>query len=114
MLFPRSKKKNSGWVRVCLWSIKGKLVWVRVGLWSIKIKLDQLKPGQRGKVVSVSGQDMLRQRLMAMGLVKGVDIETVKIAPFGDPIEFEVKDYNLSLRKNEAHNIEVEVTDAAA
>ncbi len=78
------------------------------------IKLDQLKPGQSGKVVSVSGQDMLRQRLMAMGLVKGVDIAAIKVAPFGDPIEFEIKDYNLSLRKSEACNIEVEVTDAAA
>jgi ferrous iron transport protein A len=47
--------------------------------------------------------------MMDMGLLKGTEIKVVRLAPLGDPIEFEVKGYNLSLRKKEARLVEVEV-----
>lgn len=71
--------------------------------------LDQLKVGQAGTVVRVGGAGPGRRRMMDMGLVTGAEIKMVRVAPLGDPIEFEVKGYNLSLRKSEARDITVEV-----
>ncbi len=70
--------------------------------------LSDLKKGDRGKILKIGGSGVYKRRLSDMGLLKG-EIFTVKnIAPLGDPIEITIKDYNLSLRKNEAQNIEVE------
>jgi len=52
----------------------------------------------------------MRRRLMDMGLVPGEAVQVVKVAPLGDPIEVTVKSYCLSLRKQEAEGIAVEVT----
>lgn len=71
--------------------------------------LDHLKVGQHGVVVRVAARGQIRQRLIDMGLVPGSEIKVVRVAPLGDPIEFTVKGYNLSLRKSEASQIEVEV-----
>jgi ferrous iron transport protein A len=46
--------------------------------------------------------------MLDMGLVRGAEVEVVRVAPLGDPIEFTVKGYNLSLRKSEAQKIEIE------
>lgn len=70
--------------------------------------LDRLAPGQRGKVLSLSGEPQIRRRLMDMGLTPGAEIEVEKLAPLGDPIEIEVRGYHLSLRKREAATIAVE------
>ena len=75
----------------------------------MQIKLHELKPGQRGIVVHVAGQGAVRRRMMDMGLVPGSEVEVVRVAPLGDPIEFTVKGYSLSLRKSEASNIKVEI-----
>lgn len=75
-----------------------------------QITLDQLRSGQRGVVVRVGGRGPARRRMMDMGLVPGSEVKVVRVAPLGDPIEFEVKGYNLSLRKNEAREITVEVS----
>jgi len=75
------------------------------------IPLNQLRVGQRGVVVRVGGQGPARRRMMDMGLVPGSEVKVVRVAPLGDPIEFTVKGYSLSLRKSEAGAIEVEVTD---
>jgi Fe2+ transport system protein FeoA len=48
--------------------------------------------------------------MMDMGLVTGAEVKVVRVAPLGDPIEFEVKGYSLSLRKSEARNVFVEVS----
>jgi len=72
-------------------------------------RLSDLKPRQRGTVVKVGGGGPVRRRMMDMGLVTGAEVEVVRVAPLGDPIEFTVKGYNLSLRKSEAKQIEVEV-----
>jgi DtxR family Mn-dependent transcriptional regulator len=76
-----------------------------------QIPLDKLHTGQRGVVVHVGGKGPARRRMMDMGLVPGSEVEVVRVAPLGDPIEFTVKGYSLSLRKSEAKAIEVEVTD---
>lgn len=74
-----------------------------------QMPLHKLKVGQHGIVVRVGGQGPVRRRIMDMGLVSGTEVKVVRVAPLGDPIEFEVKGYNLSLRKDEASNIIVEV-----
>lgn len=74
-----------------------------------QISLDKLKVGQRGTVVKVSGQGPVKQRLMDMGLVPGSEVEVVRVAPLGDPIELRLKGYNLSVRRNEAKSILLEL-----
>jgi ferrous iron transport protein A len=69
--------------------------------------LVDLKPGQSGEIVKVGGSGPSRRRMIDMGLVSGTVIEVVKVAPLGDPIEFKIKGYNLSLRKSEAREIEI-------
>ncbi|MBE6012627.1 FeoA family protein [Anaeropeptidivorans aminofermentans] len=70
--------------------------------------LDQLKPNERGSVVKVNGEGMLRRRLFDMGITPGASIIMKKVAPLGDPIEINVRGYELSLRKSEASQIIVE------
>ncbi len=76
-----------------------------------QIPLHKLKAGQRGVVVRVGGKGPVKRRMMDMGLVPGTDVQVVRVAPLGDPIEFTVKGYSLSLRKSEAEAIQVEVMD---
>lgn len=71
--------------------------------------LSELKRGDRGKIVKIGGKGGIHRRLLDMGLVSGSDIEMQRVAPLGDPIEIKVKGYNLSLRKEEAASIQVEV-----
>lgn len=73
-------------------------------------KLHELKKGDRGKVVKISGSGGIHQRLVDMGLIAGSTVEMQRVAPLGDPIEIKVKGYNLSLRKEEAAGISVEVS----
>jgi len=70
--------------------------------------LDQLTNGQPAKVRKIGGKGAIRRRLMDMGLVRGVDIEMVKAAPMGDPVEYLVRGYHLSLRKSEAQLVEID------
>jgi len=72
-------------------------------------KLSELKKGETGKVVKISGSGNIRQRLVDMGLVAGCSVEMQRVAPLGDPIEIKIKGYNLSLRKEEAAGVSVEV-----
>jgi ferrous iron transport protein A len=74
--------------------------------------LSELFPSQHGIVHRVGGKRILRQRMMDMGLVSGAEIVFIRCAPLGDPIEFSVRGYRLSLRKEDARNILVELTGA--
>lgn len=74
-----------------------------------KITLDQLSSHQKARVKRVNGSGAVRRRLMEMGLVPGVEIEMLKPAPLGNPIEYRVRGYHLALRKSEAAFIELEV-----
>ncbi len=74
------------------------------------MNLSNLKPGQLGKILKIdSSIGPIRRRLMDMGVIAGEIIKMEKVAPMGDPIEVSIKGYNLSLRKNEAKGIEIEV-----
>lgn len=70
--------------------------------------LKQVKVGQTCTVKRVHGEGALRRRIMDMGITKGVEIYVRKVAPLGDPIEITVRDYELSVRKNDAELVEVE------
>lgn len=72
-----------------------------------KTTLDQLDPGQSAKVKKIGGEGSIRRRLMDMGITSGVQIDVVKPSPLGDPVEYRVRGYYLSLRKSEAQLIEV-------
>jgi len=72
-------------------------------------KLSELNVGERGVVVNIVGKGALIRRLLDMGIVRGVEIRVVRKAPLGDPIEFEIKGYYLSLRKDEASHVFIEV-----
>jgi len=67
----------------------------------------ELAVGQAARVVRVVGSDEVSRRLMEMGVTPGVEIRRLGTAPLGDPLEFELRGYRLSLRKNEAEHIEI-------
>ncbi|MDD5645442.1 MAG: ferrous iron transport protein A [bacterium] len=73
--------------------------------------LKDLKSGQKGIITKVSGGGSIFRRLLDMGIGKGAEITVVRVAPLGDPIEIKVRGYNLSLRKNEASNIYVDLKE---
>ncbi len=73
------------------------------------MQLTSLKKGQKARVKSVKTNGVVKQRLMQMGIVPGETIAVEKVAPLGSPIDVLVKGYHLSLRKDEASCVEVEV-----
>ena len=70
--------------------------------------LREIPVGGTAKVVKIHGEGAVKRRIMDMGITKGVEIYVRKVAPLGDPIEITVRGYELSLRKADAENIEVE------
>ena len=75
---------------------------------SVKM-LNELEKGEKGRIVKIGGKGSVHRRLLDMGLVSGSEVQMERVAPLGDPIEIKVKGYNLSLRKEEAASIQVEV-----
>lgn len=73
------------------------------------ITLDKLVPGESGRITKVHGKGAIRRRLVDMGLTSGVVIDMVKTSPLGDPVEYRLRGYHLTLRKSEASTIEVEL-----
>ncbi len=71
------------------------------------MKLNELKQGQTGIIQSVGGDGALRQHFLDMGVLPKSEITLVKFAPMGDPIEFRIHDYELTLRTDDAKNIEI-------
>ncbi|MCB9136939.1 MAG: ferrous iron transport protein A [Caldilineaceae bacterium] len=69
--------------------------------------LDQLAPGQSARVTRINGKGAIRRRLMDMGIVKGTEIQVIKASPLGDPVEYRLRGYSLSLRREEARLIDV-------
>ena len=67
--------------------------------------LDRLFVGSRARVVSISGEAEFRRRLLEMGFCNATCVELVRRAPFGDPIEFHLRGYNLSLRAEQARQV---------
>ncbi len=76
-----------------------------------KILLSDLKIGQKARVEHVLDQGFLSQRLLEMGIIRGTVIEVVRFAPMGDPIDIKIRGYHLSLRREEAQGIIVELSE---
>ena len=70
--------------------------------------LKDVKVGETAVVKRLHGEGPVKRRIMDMGITKGVEIKVVKIAPLGDPMELNVRGYELSIRKAEAESIEVQ------
>ncbi|MDA1247661.1 MAG: ferrous iron transport protein A [Planctomycetota bacterium] len=73
--------------------------------------LDTLSPGQRAIINDVAGEDAIAVRLMEMGLIDGEEIELLGRAPLGDPLEFLIRGYRLSLRSEEARRVSISRVD---
>jgi ferrous iron transport protein A len=71
--------------------------------------LDRLRPGQRGRVVTLRGDAALVQRLMEMGMLEGDEVELLAFAPLGDPLEVRLGDSRISLRRSDAARVEVQL-----
>jgi Fe2+ transport system protein FeoA len=71
--------------------------------------LSELTSGEKGRIVKIKLGGSIRQRLTDMGMVTGSEIIMERVAPLGDPIEIKLKGYDLSLRKDIASRIEIEV-----
>ncbi|ADU26659.1 FeoA family protein [Ethanoligenens harbinense] len=69
--------------------------------------LKDVKPGETVSVTKLNGTGALRRRIMDMGITRGTTVFVRKVAPLGDPIEITVRGYELSIRKDEAQNIDV-------
>ena len=70
--------------------------------------LDMLAPGESGVITAVGGTGALRHRLLDMGLTSKTAVRVDKVAPMGDPIELHLRGYELTLRLEDAREIEIE------
>jgi Fe2+ transport system protein FeoA len=73
--------------------------------------LADLKPGQRGRVIDVECGTAVGQRILQLGLLEGTEVEVIRRAPAGDPLEVRLMGYSLSLRADEARSVVVEVRE---
>lgn len=73
------------------------------------VTLRDVPCGKRARVLKIHGEGGVRRRIMDMGVTKGCEVFVRKVAPLGDPVELQVRGYELSLRKDDAAMIEVEV-----
>ena len=70
--------------------------------------LKDIAPGKSATVVRLHGEGAVKRRIMDMGITKGVEIHVRKVAPLGDPIELNLRGYELSIRKADAEMIQVD------
>lgn len=73
------------------------------------LSLDSVPMGSDAKIIKIMGEGRFKTRLMEMGFIKDAILETIKPAPLGDPIELKLKGYNLTIRKEDARKIYVEI-----
>lgn len=73
--------------------------------------LNELEIGKHARILNVGGEGALRLRLLDMGLTPRTAVMIRKVAPMGDPIELHLRGYELSIRLDDAKNIEIEVED---
>ena len=72
--------------------------------------IDDLKIGQSGTISNVGGEGALRLRFLDMGLIPGTCVKLQKVAPMGDPIQIQVRGYELTIRREDAKKIDLEET----
>lgn len=70
--------------------------------------LKEAKVGDTVRVLKINGEGPIKRRIMDMGITKGTEIHVRKVAPLGDPMELNLRGYELSLRKADAESIEIE------
>ena len=70
-------------------------------------QLSRLAVGECGQVLSVAGDPDVRRRLLEMGFCNGATVEVIRRAPLGDPIEFRLRGYHLSLRGDQASHVTI-------
>ena len=80
---------------------------------AITLQLNELKPGKTARIEEVGGEGALRQHFLDMGLIPGVDVTMVKLAPMGDPMELMIRGYELTLRLEDAGKIRITPVEAA-
>ena len=73
--------------------------------------IDKLRPGEKAVVVSIGGRGPVRRRLIDMGITPQAHVMIKRCAPFGDPLEVNVRGYSLSMRRSEAAQVVVERVD---
>ncbi len=73
------------------------------------ITLNNLSPRCKGKIIKIGLRGKHKLKLMDMGLINGVEVEVLGLAPLGDPMEIKLKGFNLSLRKADAELITVSI-----
>lgn len=71
-------------------------------------RLSEMEPGEEGRIIKIETK---QKRLMDMGIVKGAEIKVIRKASLGDPVEFFLRGYNLSLRKEDASVVWVKIND---
>lgn len=76
--------------------------------------LRDAKVGETVRVVKLHGTGAVKRRIMDMGLTRGIEVYVRKVAPLGDPVEVNLRGYELSLRKADAEMVEIEAEDEAA
>lgn len=69
--------------------------------------LKEVKIGETVTVTRLNGSGAIKRRIMDMGITKGTQVSVIKVAPLGDPVEINVRGYELSLRKADAEMIEI-------
>ena len=77
------------------------------------MQLGELKLGESAVVVNVAGEGQLRKRFLDLGITKGTTVTMARIAPFGDPVEIQLRGYRLTLRKAEAAIVEIEPSEGS-
>lgn len=75
------------------------------------VSLSQMKAGEKGEVKELIGKGDICHRLLEMGITRGTQIEVIRFAPMGDPIDIMIRGYHLSLRRQEAEAIQVTLSD---
>ncbi len=70
--------------------------------------LDDLTTGEKGRVIRLLAHGPFKKRLLEMGFIAGAEVEVIKYAPLKDPVEYFIKGYHVSLRHEEAAQIEIE------
>ena len=74
--------------------------------------LNDLKIGQSGIITAVGGEGALRLRLLDMGLIPKTRVRVQKVAPMGDPIQIQIRGYELTIRREDAQRIEIRKAEA--
>jgi ferrous iron transport protein A len=79
----------------------------------LEIPLSELDIGRKAKISRILGKGAARRRMIDMGMTRGSEVEIIRKAPMGDPIDIRVKGYHLTMRKAEAEQIIVTVDESS-